>query len=158
MAQIKHEWEREVISSTHLTQDDLRRLNSVFQFFDTDSDGFLSSEQVALAVVHTGLRDCPAVVTLTDYPAFCRYVGACQSKLYQSGTLDGKIRLAYQLLDKEQANSIDDATLARHLKSVGLAVSQEHVTRITELICSRQSSTFSEADFLRFMKKNAADM
>ena len=121
------------------------------QFFDTDSDGFLTPEQTEHAFVQLGFPGDAMVTSLLDFPDFCECVGVAMRRAFEKDELDARLRHSFRLMDRDQNRSLATSDLVRYLKSVGLAVTVEQAERINELICDEDEIKFNEDNFVAFL-------
>jgi len=140
---------------TPITPENISTLRPIFEFFDTDLDGNLTTVQVGQAMVQLGFADSMAV-SLTDFPQFCRLVGLAKKKMFEKDALEGKLRLTFTLMDKEEKHHLGADVLMRHFKGVGLSLTKDQADRIAELIYPEDEVTFNEDAFVAFMKRQIA--
>ena len=121
------------------------------QFFDTDSDGFITPEQTEHAFVQLGFPGDAMVTSPLDFPGFCEAVGIAMRRAYEKDELDARLRHSFRLMDRDQTRSLSVNDLVRYLKSTGLAVTLEQAERINELICDEDQTSFNEENFVAFL-------
>jgi Ca2+-binding EF-hand superfamily protein len=156
--QAKSGWEREVLLTTPLTKEDIAKIKPIFEYFDTDNDGFLSPSECALVFHQLGFPGTTMAVSLTDFPGFCRLVGILKRRAREKDVVDGKLRHTFHLMDQLSTGELTSADLRRYLKSIGIRVSEEQSDRIAELMYPEDQSSFDENAFVDFVKAQLAQM
>ncbi len=148
-------WERELLSTSTLTSEDIVRLHSIFDFFDTDRDGALSSKESRSALAVLGF-DISAPTSHLKSPEFCRLVGEAKKKSVSKSGAESNLRLTFGLMDRHQEGKVSSQDLWRHVKSIGLRISEEEAARISSYICMDEETRFNEKSFVEFMKKKVS--
>lgn len=157
-AKHKAGWEREVLLTTPLTKEDIAKIKPIFEFFDTDNDGFISPSECALVFNQLGFPATTMAVSLTDFPGFCRLVGILKRRAREKDVVDGKLRHTFKLIDQLCVGELSATDLRRYLKSIGIRVSEEQSDRIAELMYPEDQSTFDENAFVDFVKSQLSQI
>lgn len=142
-------FEQELTRSTPLTTEDINNLRPIFAFFDSDSDGFLTPEQVRLAYVQLGFRDEQAnVITRMDFPQFLLSIGLIKKK-GSDHELEWKVRHSYRLLDPGHAKTVTFERLEEFMYSIGHRMPKTHAERLVELMAD--DVEFKEPEFVKYV-------
>jgi len=142
---------------TPLRPEDIQQLRPIFDFYDTDLDGRLSAMQVGQAFQQLGFGDSNMAVTLTDFPAFCRLLGLAKKRAFEKDPLDGRLRLTFRLMVKDNARQeLGAREFLDAAKAVGVTLTSEQAERIAELIYPEDGTTFNENEFVAFVKQQIA--
>ena len=135
-------------------------LKPIFQFFDTDSDGYCEAEQiqhmlVLLGYPHPGVGfDKGPRMNLRSLLIYIK----TQTAQPRSGTngkpeseLEMHVRRTYRMMDKQLLGRIDARTLHKYLLNVDVVIPLDQVERITELIATGDDPRFVENEFVEYV-------
>lgn len=122
-----------------------------------DQDGYLTPREVELVYKHLGLvMDTPAFAPM-EYAQVLLSVGTTLKQTNEAEDTEARLRRCFRLMVNQQRykSACTEDTFARFIKELEIELSDEYRARIIELISSRGADSFSELDFLNFMKRHA---
>ena len=129
-------------------------IKPVFQFYDTDSDGKLSPDEVIQLLTIMGYPH-PGIGFDTkpkmDFRTLMIHIHM-QKKQTKESTLDGHVSRTFHMIDKQARGKIGPPELHYFLRSIDVNIPMDHVERIAELISPTEDFRFGEKDLLEYVK------